>query len=82
MQYFNKLSLYFCFVICTTVMVHGTEHLFRVIEFSGRYDFVYLVSYLIFYSLPLIFSLVCLKYTEIYSKPTLQRSFNQILLSV
>jgi len=32
-------------------MVHGAEYLFRVVEFSGRYDFIYLVFYFIFYSL-------------------------------
>jgi hypothetical protein len=70
MQYFNKVSLCYCCVICTTVMVHGAEYLFRVVEFSGRYDFIYLVIYFIFYSLLLNFSLVCLKDTEIYYKPT------------
>jgi hypothetical protein len=70
MQYFNNVSLYYCCVICTTVMVHGDEYLLRVVEFSGRYDFTCLVFFFTFYSLLLNFSLVCLKDTEIYYKPT------------
>jgi hypothetical protein len=50
-------------------MVRGAEYLFRVVEFSDRYDFIYLVFYFIFYSLLLNFSLVCLKDAETYSKP-------------
>jgi hypothetical protein len=48
-------------------MVHGAEYVFRVIEFSGRYDFIYLVFYFIFYSLLLNFSVVCLKGTETHN---------------
>jgi len=59
-------------------MVLGAEYLFGVVEFSGRYDFIYLVFYFIFYSSLLNYSLVCLKDTEIYYKPTAWRRFNQI----
>jgi len=51
-------------------MVHGADYFFRVVKFRGRYDIIYLVFCFILYSLLLNFSLVCLKDTEIYSKPT------------